>query len=189
MRFEFLARGLSLDDARVDIDLTAQDARLLFTRDKDGKPLLVMGDAKAGRMSVESSLDDVEHLLLARAKKGAAAYGLAVDRASLRLKVENERSIRVHLKLSTRVGRVIPAGLHFRARMDIDENLNGRLSGMSCTGDDVLGPLISGLIHPFIKKYNGTTRPLMNFPKTDMRLRDVQIVSGDTIRLSADFGS
>ena len=98
------------------------------------------------------------------------------------------RTIRVHLKLSTRVG-FIPAGLHFRARMDIDDNLNGRLSELSCTGDEALGPLIGGLIQPFIEKYNGTTRPLMNFPATNIRLRGVEIVAEQTIRVSAAFGS
>ena len=139
-------------------------------------------------MSAEMSLDDVERLLLAAAKKGAGRYGLSVDGTRLRLSVEDGRTIRVHLKLSTRIG-FVPAGLHFRARMDIDDNLNGRLSELSCTGDQALGPLISGLIQPFIKKYNGTTRPLMNFPATDIRLRGVEIVADRTIRVSAAFGS
>lgn len=186
--FEVLGRGMSVEHATLDLNMTATDARLLFTRDREGKPLLVLGGAKAGRMSAEMSFADVERLLLAAAKKGARPYGLAVDRARLTMAVEDGRSVRVHLKLFTRLG-FIPAGLHFRARLDIDDNLNGRLSGLSCTGDDVLGPLIGGLVQPFLERYNGTTRPLMNFPATDMCLRGVHIDADQTIRVAADFGN
>ena len=187
-RLEVLGHQMSVEGARVSIDMTATDARLLFTRDKRKRPLLVLGDATDGRMSLETSLDDVERLLLAAARKGAGRYGLRVDRTRLRMTVEDGRSVRVDLKLFTRVG-FVPAGLRFRARLDIDDRLDGTLSGLSCKGDEVLGPLVSGLIQPFLKKYNGKTRPLMNFPSTDMRLRDIHITADQTVRVTADFGS
>jgi hypothetical protein len=187
-KFELLGRGMSVEDTTLDLNLTATDARLLFTRDTDGKPLLVLGGARAGRMSAEMTFADVERLLLAAARKGGRAYGLSVDRTRLRMDVEGGRTVRVDLKLFTRLG-FVPAGLRFRARLDIDDQLNGRLSELSCTGDEVLGPLISGLIQPFLARYNGTTRPLMNFPRTDLRLRGVEIVAGERIRVAADFGS
>lgn len=187
-KFELLGKHMSLEHANVDLTMIATDARLLFTRDSAGKPLLVMGNAKAGHVSVELSLDDCERLLLAAAQKGGAKYALAVDKARLKMTVDDGRSVRVHVKLSTRVG-FIPAGLHLRAKLDIDPNLDATLSELSCTGDEALGPLIGGLIQPFLDRYNGKTRPLMNFPKTDMRLRDVQITADETIRLAADFGS
>jgi hypothetical protein len=187
-RFQFLGRGMCVEDATVNIEITASDARLLFTRDDKKRPLLLLGNARDGRVNVEMSFDDVERLLLAAARKGARAYGLSVDRTRLKMAVEDGRTVRVDLKLWTRVG-FVPAGLRFRARLDIDDHLNGRLSKLSCTGDEVLGPLISGLIQPFLARYNGKTRPLMNFPMTKMHLRDVSIVADEAIRVSADFGS
>jgi hypothetical protein len=187
-RFEFLGRGMVVEQSTVNLSLTATDARLLFTRDKDGKPLLMLGSTKAGHFSAEMTLDDVEALLLAAARKGSRAYGLTVDRTRLRLTVEDGRTVRVDLKLFTRVG-FVPAGLRFRARLDINDDLTARLSELSCTGDDVLGPLIGGLIQPFFARYNGTTRPLMNFPQTEMRLSGIQITADDTIRVAADFGN
>jgi hypothetical protein len=187
-KFELLGHGMSVENTTLDLNLTATDARLLFTRDTDGKALLVLGGARAGRMSAEMSFADVERLLLAAARKGGRIYGLAVDRTRLKMHVEGGRTVRVDLKLFTRVG-FVPAGLRFRARLDIDDQLNGHLTELSCTGDEVLGPLISGLIQPFLTKYNGTTRPLMNFPRTDLRLRGVEIVADERIRVAADFGS
>jgi hypothetical protein len=187
--FEMLGHRMSVERATVNMDLVATDARLLLARDKKGKPLLVLGGARKGRMSMEVTLDDVERLLLVAARKGGRAYGLAVDRARLDMTVdETAHVVRIDLTLSTRFG-FVPAGLRFRARLDIDDNMNGKLSELAVSGDDVLGPLMSGLIRPFLAKYNGTTRPLMNFPATEMRLRGIEIAADHSIRVKADFGN
>lgn len=187
-RLEVLGQRMNVEGATIHIGMTATDARLLFTRDNKDRPLLVLEDAKNGQMTFETSAADVERLLLAAARKGAGAYGLRVDRTRLKMTVEGNRTVRVDLRLATRVG-FVPAGLRFRARIDIDDHLDATLSELRCTGDQVLGPLVSGLIQPFLKKYNGKTRPLMNFPATGMRLRDIHITSDQAVRVTADFGS
>ena len=187
-RLEVLGQQMTVEDVRLSIGMTASDARLLMARDKRGKPLLVLGDAKDGRMTFEMTVAGAERLLHIAVAKGGRAYGLSVDDARLKLTVEDGRTVRVDLKLFTRLG-VAPAGLRFRARLDIDERLDGTLSQLSCSGDEILGPLISGLIAPFLKQYNGKTRPLMNFPATEMRLHDIRITADQTIRVTADFGS
>lgn len=187
-RLEVLGHRMSVEGATVSIGLEATRATLLFTRDKKDRPLLVLNDAKNGRMTFETSSRDVERLLLAAARKGAGAYGLSVDATRLKMTVDDGRTVRIDLKLSARVG-FVPAGLRFRARVDIDDRLDARMTQLSCTGDEILGPLISGLIQPFLKKYEGKTRPLMNFPATAMRLRDIHIDADQTIRVSAEFGS
>jgi hypothetical protein len=187
-RFELLAWRTSVKDARINFNMTANDARFVFTQDTDGKPLMVLDRATDGKVTIEISHDDIERLLLAAAREGSKGYGLGVERTRLDMTVENGKTILIDLRLSTRVA-LVPAGLRFRAQLDIDEKLNGTLSHMSCTGDDVLGPLISGLIQPFLAKYEGKTRPLMNFPSTDMRLHDLSIDSDKSIRIAAAFGN
>ena len=64
------------------------------------------------------------------------------------------------------------------------------LSGLTCSGDNVLGPLISGIIRPGLKKHEGQTRPLVKFPLGTMHLRDAQISTvNETVKLTATFGS
>jgi hypothetical protein len=187
-RLEVLGQRMSVEGATVNVGMEATAARLVITRDKEGRPLLVLDDAKDGRMTFETSARDVERLLLAGARKGAGAYGLSVDATRLNMTVEDGRTVRIDLRLAARVG-FVPAGLRFRARVDIDDRLDATLSELSCRGDKILGPLISGLIQPFLKKYDGKTRPLMNFPATEMRLRDIRIDADQAIRVTADFGS
>jgi hypothetical protein len=189
-KFEFIGKGMSMEKALVDVTLSASDAKLMLTRDdKDNKPLLFLGRASEGRINIEIAHKDAERLLLAAARKGGKGYGLNVDKTKLELTVDpNGRTIFVVWKLFTRFGPA-PAGLKFKAQLDIDDKLNGQLSHLSCSGDDVLGPLMSGLIRPFLAKYNGKTRPLMTFPKTEIRLRAINIASDDSIRITVDFGT
>lgn len=189
-KLEFVGKGMSMEKALVDVTLTASDAKLLLTRDdKDNKPILFLGHASEGRINIEVGHKDAEKLLLAAARKGGKGYGLNVDKTKLEVTVDpNGRTVYVVWKLFTHFGPA-PAGLKFKAQLDIDEKLNGQLSHLSVSGDDVLGPLMSGLIRPFLAKYNGKTRPLMTFPKTEIRLRALSIASDDSIRITADFGT
>jgi hypothetical protein len=186
-RFSLLGHRMAIEDATISLNMTATDARFLFTRDEKNKPLLVLGGAKEGRLSVEVACDDAERLLLTAARKGARTYGMSVSRVRLKMTTEGQRTVRVDLRIFARVG-FVPAGLHFSARLDMNDRLDGTLTELSCTGDDILGPLVSGLIRPFLARYNGKTRPLMNFPASDLRLHDLHIDADQTVRITADFG-
>lgn len=186
---EFVARPLILEQQRLMIDMTAADATLDLRRDKQGRPMLTLTDAREGRLTFEMPRRDLDALLLKSARKWAGKYGVSVDRTRLKLDVvDGGRSVRADLKLDTRLG-ILPAGLRFKARIDIDERLNGRVTRLSCEGDQLLGPIISSIVDPALGKYEGKTRPLVGFPWGDMRLQDVKMESGDSFRLEARFGN
>lgn len=187
-QFELVSRPLNAGKAKINFEVAASDVRLDFGKDKDNKRVLLMTDAKEGTFSVEISHKDMETMLLDGAKKAARKHGLRVRQVRLKLDAAEDGSVKVEMRVFSLVGGLVPAGLRFKARLDIDENLNGRLSGLSCTGDNILGPLISGLIRPGLKKHNGLTRPLVRFPLDTIKLHDVKISSGETVRLSATFG-
>jgi hypothetical protein len=67
--------------------------------------------------------------------------------------------------------------------------MNAKLSGLNCDGDEVLGPLIVGLLRPGLTKFEGKSRPLLSFPSPTMHLRTVQIKVDDSVHLKAAFGS
>ena len=191
-RFELLGHRMRAYGAQLNFDVTARDVRLEHRRTRMGTRLLVMADAREGGVTFEMGLRDVERYLAAKARVAAAELGLDVRRAKLKLTVERGddggQAVRLHLRLQTRFLGV-PAGLHFRARLHIDPDLNGTLSGLSCTGDDVLGPLLGGLIHPHLRKGEGKTRPLIGFPNARIRLRSLSIESDESIRVRATFGA
>ena len=189
---ELVARPLLVEQARFMIGVTASDAKLEIRRDKKGQPMLALAGAEDGKVSLEVSKKDIDRLLLQSAREAAGKYGVAVDRTKLKLDLidgANSRSLRVDLKVNLRVAGVLPAGLRFKARMDLDEQLNGKITRLSCEGDQLLGPLISSVIDPALSKYEGKKRPLVGFAFGKMRLKDLQIDVEDGFKLQAAFGN
>jgi hypothetical protein len=186
---EFLARPLLVEKARLQIGMSASDARLDLRRDKKGRPMLTLSGAEDGHISMEVSRQDIDALLLKSARDAAGKYGVAVDRIRLKLDVSENRTLRVDLKADVRVGALLPAGLRFKARMDVDDQLNGTITKLSCDGDQLLGPLISTIVNPQLDKYEGKTRPLVGFVYGKMKLRDLKINVDDGFKLDAGFGN
>ena len=75
---EFVARPLLVEKARLQIAMTATDAKLDLRRDKRGRPMLTLSGAEDGRVTMEVSKKDVDALLLQNARESAGKYGVAV---------------------------------------------------------------------------------------------------------------
>jgi hypothetical protein len=187
-RLELVANPLMVEKARVLLNLTATDAKLDVRRDKQGRSMLTLTDAKDGTFTLEVPRKDVDWLLLHGARGLAGKFGVLVDRTKLKLDVEDNRTIRLDLKIDTRVA-LLPAGFRFKARVDIDDQLNGKMTHLSCEGDQLLGPIISSIVNPMLEKYEGRTRPLVGFEWGELKLRDVKIDTSDAFRFEASFGS
>lgn len=187
--FELVADPLRVEKANLQVRLLASDARLELRRDKCGHPMLTLSGAEAGRVLMAVSRKDIDSLLLHSARQAAGKYGVAVDSTRLRLSVVDHRSLRVDLKVRVRVGALLPAGLRVRARMDVDDQLNGRITRLTCDGDELLGPLISAFVRPALDKYEGKKRPLVGFVFGNMRLRDLKVDVRDGFQLEAQFGN
>ena len=68
--------------------------------------------------------------------------------------------------------------------------MNAKLTGLTCDGDEALGPLIVGLLRPALAKHNNETRPLVSFPAGGkLQLRDVGVRVDDSLHLTAAFGN
>ena len=186
---ELFARPLLVEKAKLIIGLTASDATLELRRDRKGRPMLALAGAEDGRLSMEVSKKDIDKLLLATAREAAGKYGVAVDRTRLKLELLGGRTLRVSLRADVRIGALLPAGLHFKARMDVDDRLNGKITRLSCQGDQLLGPLISSVVDPALKKYEGKKRPLVGFAFGKMKLNELKIDVADGFKLDAEFGN
>src|SRR5665213_3305106 len=82
----------------------------------------------------------------------------------------------------------IIAGMRFAAHVDLDDQMNARVSHLRCDGDHALGPFIVGFIRPGLQKYEGATKPLFSFPGGQLKLHDVKIQGGEDVRVIANFG-
>lgn len=185
--FNMVAEPLVNQHGRINVRVVGRDVRFDLQHDKAGKPILMMCDARDGMLQIDTTKPDLQKIALAMAREMAGAHAIGVRSLSLDLKSLGPRSLNASLHLSTLVG-FVPAGLRFTARVDIDDQMNARISHLTCDGDEVLGPLIVGLIRPSLDRYEGKTRPLLSFPSDNVKLKDVRITAGEHIELMARFG-
>src|SRR5207237_1294914 len=162
-------------------------ARLDFEHDEGGRPVLMLADARQAKLEFEATRSDLERILLVSAREAGKKYGVSVEKVDLKLDALTPHSISLDLHLSTKVA-FIPAGMRFQAHVDIDPQMNAKLSNLKCDGDEALGPLIVNIIRPGLAKYESRSKPVFSFPTGELKLRDVQVQTSDDVRVTALFG-
>ena len=83
----------------------------------------------------------------------------------------------------------LSTSLRITGQVDLDEELNARISGLDCTGEGAMGGIACGVLKPHLEKIDGRQFSLMSLPLGEVRLRDVQIAAGDKLSITAEFGS
>lgn len=186
--FELVGQPLLCNSAKLNVNVSAADAHLDLERDRHGKPIMLLSDAKEASLQFDATKEDLERVLLSMAREAGAPYGLTILRTDLKLTAETEHSVSAELHLLVKFA-FVPAGMTFKAHVDVDDAMNARLTGLRCDGDEALGPLIVGLLRPGLAKYEGKTRPLISFPSPTMHLHAVQVQIDDAVHLHAAFGN
>ncbi|HEY8751289.1 MAG TPA: hypothetical protein VIM11_25120 [Tepidisphaeraceae bacterium] len=187
-KLEIRGEPLLVRKARIHMNLNANSAQLVLERDRVGRPVAMLQDAASGNLAFDVSVADAEALMLHNARDVAVNYGVTVESMHLKIVAETPRSLQVSLHVATLVG-FIPAGMLFKAHVNVDDGMNAKITGISIDGDDALGPLIVGLLRPALVKHNNETRPLVGFPAGKLQLRDVAVRVDDSLHLTAAFGS
>ncbi|HET6249297.1 MAG TPA: hypothetical protein VFE47_16495 [Tepidisphaeraceae bacterium] len=187
-RFEIAGHPLYVRDAAVDLALTAGDARFNYDRDAAGRPILVLADAKNGTVAVRIRKNDLDALVLTAAREGAKQQGVQILEAQLALTQVNDRSVSADVRVKAKK-MFMTATLNLRGKLAIDDALNARISGLSVSGEGVLGEMASAGIRPHVQALDGRTFPLTALPLGDVRIRDVRVQVGDTLIVTANFGS
>lgn len=185
--FDLNAEPLVREEGKLNIRMSATDARLDVEHDEKGRPLLLLGDARSASLDLHMTRQDLERMLKSDLNDLTIKYGVAVMGVKLSLDAKDDRSIDLDLHVSARVA-IVPAGMRFTAHVDIADDMSAKLSHLKCEGDEALGFLIVNLIRPGLKKYEGMSRQVVAFPSGDLALKSVKIVGGDEIGISAKFG-
>src|SRR5205085_2366735 len=76
--FTLFAEPLVSQKAKVNLKVTGTDVRFDLQRDKDGRAMLMLADARAGTLHFNATLNDLERLMLASAKRGGGVQAVSV---------------------------------------------------------------------------------------------------------------
>ncbi|MEP6685623.1 MAG: hypothetical protein ABJB22_02500 [Verrucomicrobiota bacterium] len=185
--FELTARSISMDDMRLDLRMHANNLQLHQGRDRDRKLVLVLHAADSGRIDVSAAKADLERLILAIAKREADKQGVAIEDLKLSLNSAGQRTIEGMVQLRAR--KLFLRGvIRIAARLEMDEKLTTKLVGLTCAGDGALGTLACNVLRPHLQRLEGRQFDLAALPLGDISLRDIEIVAGEKLAITAQFG-
>ena len=186
----FRATGspVAVGPAKVDFALEAETLQLHRASDPDGNVVLVLHRAAQGRIEVSASPSDIEALIEEVARAEAGKHGVAIDNVQLSFRSNSPRSLSTEVRLRAKK-LFLSTTLRITAQVDLDEELNARISGLDCVGEGAMASIACGILKPHLEKINGRQFALMSLPLGEVRLRDVQIVAGDRLSITAEFGS
>jgi hypothetical protein len=186
--FTINGSSLSVGPASIDLSLSANAVSLHQANDSEGNLLLLLHNAADGRIEISASPTDLEALIAEVAKTEAGKHGVTIDGVQLTLRAKSSRSLAAEVRLRAKK-LFLSASIRITGQLDLDEELNARLSGLDCTGDGAIASVACGVLKPHLQKIDGRVFPLMSLPLGEIRLRDVQLAVVDKLSVTAEFGS
>lgn len=187
-QFTLGASPLLLGPAAVDLSLSARDVQLWQGKDRNDQIVLSLQDAVAGNIDISVRQTDLEAIASKLARDQASKQGIKIEGIQLKLLQKNSHSLAAEVRLVVRK-LFLSASIRVTAQLEIDDQLNLKLFGLNCTGDGTIATLACGILKPYLQKIDGREFPLMSLPLGEVRLRDVRLVVGDKLSVTAEFGS
>jgi hypothetical protein len=187
-RFELVAAPGELESTPVHVSLQADDAAFDFASGGEGESMLLIKRAVKGEVKVEVARADVERLIHSLASAAASQHGVDIKSVKVSFTSRGPRAVSVNADVTAKMF-IATATVTLSGDVDLDEQLNARLSNLRFSGDGMVANLAGGFIRPQLAKLEGRTFPLMSFALGEITLRDVHLQAGETLRLTAQFGS
>jgi hypothetical protein len=187
-KLELSASPIQYEQAKLNLKLSAAGLKFDFDRDKKGNPLLVLTDAKSGKVDARISKDDIESLLKEAAGVAAKQQGIKIEDLELELKKAGPLGVAADVRVKAK--KLMMTGtIHITGRLEIDDELNATVSDLDCKGEGMIGTAAAGIVRKKLTPYEGATVPLMAFSLGDVALRDLKIDLKKDLHVTAAFGS
>lgn len=181
-------RKLSAGPANIDFALGASDVVLAQTRDENGNVVLVLQAASSGAIEVTLARSDLEAVIAELARNEAGQHGVTIEKVKLDLVPHGPREVAAEVRFTARK-LFFTASIRITARLEIDEQMTARLSGLACTGEGTIGTLACGFMAPHLRKLDGRSFPLSALPLGEIKFRDVRFDLADSVKVTAEFGA
>ena len=185
-RVEVSGAPLDFEGTPLTMRIEATDAELRFAgTPADGA--LVLAGAASGSISLAVAHAALEALLHQLAKGAAEKQGLEVKKTTLELTARGPRALAFRCAVTAKMF-VLSADLSLSGSLDVDEQLNARLSGLTLGGDAMITKLAASFVRPHLDKLEGRVFPLLALAPDGLPLRDVEIAAHDGLEIRAKFG-
>lgn len=185
--FQVSGAGMQVGPATVDFSLAARSLQLDQATDRNGQVVLLLHNAGEGRIETSIATSDLEALIGEVARAESGKHGVNIDRVELSLTSRSPRSLAAEVRLRAKK-LFVSASLRITGQLDLDEQLNAKISGLNCVGDGAIASMACGVLKPHLQKLDGREFPLMSLPLGEVRLRDVRIAVNEKLSVTGEFG-
>jgi hypothetical protein len=187
-KLDLSAQPIKYDQAKLFLKIAASGLEFEFDRDRKGRAMLVLTNAKSGKVDARISKSDIEALATEAATRIAADQGIKVQEMDLKLRSLGPRSLAADVRIKAK--KIVSGVIQITGRLDIDDELTATLSDLECRGEGLVGSAVSGVVQSKLELYNGKTIPLMAFSLGDVALRDIKLdLARKGLHVTADFGT
>lgn len=187
-RIEVTGKPLFFETAPLELALMATDAAFALAPGEAGVSLLTLVRVAHGEVTIEAEHSDLEALALSLIAPVAAQQGVDIQSARMELVSRGPRSIDFSVEVTAKM-LVVTARAAVSGRLDVTDELNGRLSQLTCTGHGMMASAAAAFLRPHLAKMEGRIIPLLALPLGEIKLRDIAISVGARLRLHAQFGA
>lgn len=184
---QIAGKQVSIGPAKADVDLTAQQVQFTQTRDARDEIVLLVQRAANGHLTIGASKADLEAGIAAIAAREAGRQGVTIENVQADLRQRGPRSVSADVRVKARK-LFFSTVIHIAADLDIDSELNARLSNLACKGEGAIGSLACGFISPHLEKMNNRPFPLLGLSLGEIKLRDLRLTIGERLLAEAEFG-
>ncbi len=185
-RLEIVGAPLDFEGTPLDVQVEAERAELRFAgQPSDGA--LVLANAAGGSVSLSVAHAALEALLHRLATQAAEKQGVEIKKTTLELTARGPRALSFRCEVTAKMF-VMSAALSLSGNLDVDEQLNARVSGLTLGGDAMITKLAAGFVRPQLDKLESRVIPLLALAPGGLKLRDVEIATRDGLDIRAKFG-
>lgn len=186
-QFELVGTPIYFETTALELRLVAEQVKSRLQMDA-GRGSLVLESAATGTASVEIAREALEALLHQIAVEAAGKQGLEVRKTSLSFTQEGPRTVSFRAEVTAKVF-VMSATLALTGRLSIDEQMNARISDLVLDGDAMILKLAGGYARPHLDRLEGRVFPLLAFAAGGLKLEDVVLTVGTTLKVQARLGA
>jgi hypothetical protein len=187
-RFEIVAAPLYFEGTPARLHLRAEAVVFACAGSAEEEPMLVLDSAAHGTVEIEIAKPDLEAMLQRVAVLVAGDHGVTVKKTAIELTAHHSRMLAVRAEVTAKMF-VVSAAVKLAGEVAVDDALRARLSNLRVSADGMVGAMVNSVAHPFLEKWEGREFTLLAFSLGAVKLRDVAVQGGDSLRLEAHFGA
>jgi hypothetical protein len=170
----------------VDVELRGRAFRGQFV-DAGGNPALRLAGLGEGLLRASIAKSAVQALLVEEGNKAAQAQGVEIKDVQIVWSSLKPGHMAIDVIVKAKKG-FLPATLHVRGTVTIDDQLNATASQLSVQGEGMIGGIGAGLIRPRLQQFEGKSFSLLKLPLDDLRVRDVRLLPSEgALMVEADI--